>query len=261
MTSSKRPKITPKWPLLALAFSLPQHLLLGFRFQNNKLRMDEKTVDQGCLEESISGIWHLAFPGSLLKVMERGWKCVFHHFGKCQSVFLFWQRAKSKYIFGICIRFLIQENCTRFLLWRHLQGVNLTLNMSKITWKTNVQMLALSWKITWGFFFFSLSLGARVQWGKNFRSIGPFFWKLGEGGKKTPKKSKMLKTLTNLLKYCIEKCENLKIIFRVFVHDKYKLFQTCSLNFMVWSSHSEDLWGKCIDRRYPICKMIQFEVS
>ena len=54
----------------------------------------------------------------------------------------------------------------------------------------------------------------------------------------------MLKKLTNLLKYCIEKCENLKIIFRVSVHDKYKLFQACSLNFMVWSSHLEDLWGQ-----------------
>ena len=56
-------------------------------------------------------------------------------------------------------------------------------------------------------------------------------WK--QGVKTSKKKSKMLKKLTNLLKYCIEKCENLKIIFRVSVHDKYKLFQACSLNFMV----------------------------
>ena len=45
---------------------------------------------------------------------------------KKQPVFLFWQRANSKYVFGIYINFLIQENCIRFFLLCHLQGVNLT---------------------------------------------------------------------------------------------------------------------------------------
>ena len=177
----KRSKITQKWPLLALAFSLPQHVLLGFRFQNNKLWMDGKQVDQGVLGRKYLRNLAFGFPRMPAQSMERGWKFGFHYFAKRQSVFLFWQRAKSKYIFGICIRFLIQESCTRFLLWLHLQGVNLTLNMPKITWKTNVQMLALSWKVTWGFLWlYILFLWPRALWGKNFRSIGLFS---GNGGR------------------------------------------------------------------------------
>ena len=68
----KRSKITPKWPLLALAFSLPQHVLLGFRFQNNKLWMDGKQVDQGVLGRKYLRNLAFGFPRMPAQSMERG---------------------------------------------------------------------------------------------------------------------------------------------------------------------------------------------
>ena len=96
MTSSKRPKYSLKWPLLAPTFSLLQHLLLGFRFQNNKSWMDRKPVDQGAPRRKF--LRNLAFGSPRVPTQSygKGSKIWFSPLCRKQSVFFVLTKSKKQ---------------------------------------------------------------------------------------------------------------------------------------------------------------------